>query len=215
MADSKISALPASTTPLTGTEVLPIVQSSATKQVSVANLTAGRAISVASVTASTGNFIVGTAGQGIDFSADPSAPGMLSELLDDYEEGTFTPTIAGNTTAGTHTYITQVGRYTKVGDTVYVQISIVINAMGTAGNAGAGYTTIAGLPFTPGGSDQIGFSIGWLALITFLNTPGIYGVGGATYLTLRELQTATYGSTISIGSVADGAYISVAGSYKV
>jgi hypothetical protein len=42
MADSKISALPASTTPLAGTEVLPIVQSSATKQVSVANLTAGR-----------------------------------------------------------------------------------------------------------------------------------------------------------------------------
>jgi len=42
MADTKISALPASTTPLVGTEVLPIVQSSATKQVSVANLTAGR-----------------------------------------------------------------------------------------------------------------------------------------------------------------------------
>ena len=42
MADTKISALPASTTPLAGTEVLPIVQSSATKQVSVANLTAGR-----------------------------------------------------------------------------------------------------------------------------------------------------------------------------
>jgi hypothetical protein len=41
MADSKISALPASTTPLTGTEVLPIVQSGATKQVSVANLTPG------------------------------------------------------------------------------------------------------------------------------------------------------------------------------
>jgi hypothetical protein len=42
MADKKISALPASTTPLAGTEVLPIVQSSTTKQVSVANLTAGR-----------------------------------------------------------------------------------------------------------------------------------------------------------------------------
>jgi len=45
MADSKISALPASTTPLAGTEVLPIVQSSTTKQVSVANLTAGRTVS--------------------------------------------------------------------------------------------------------------------------------------------------------------------------
>ena len=45
MADSKISALPASTTPLAGTEVLPVVQSSTTKQVSVANLTAGRVVS--------------------------------------------------------------------------------------------------------------------------------------------------------------------------
>jgi hypothetical protein len=39
MADTKISALPASTTPLAGTEVLPIVQSSVTVKVSVDNLT--------------------------------------------------------------------------------------------------------------------------------------------------------------------------------
>ena len=53
MADSKISALLASTTPLAGTEVLPIVQSSATKQVSIANLTAGRAVSAASLALTT------------------------------------------------------------------------------------------------------------------------------------------------------------------
>jgi hypothetical protein len=51
MADLKISALTASTTPLAGTEVLPVVQSSTTKQVSVANLTAGRAVSMLSATA--------------------------------------------------------------------------------------------------------------------------------------------------------------------
>ena len=50
MADTKISALPASTTPLAGTEVLPIVQSSSTKQVSVANLTAGRSFSALGMT---------------------------------------------------------------------------------------------------------------------------------------------------------------------
>jgi hypothetical protein len=49
MADVKISALPASTTPLAGTEVLPIVQGGATKQVSVANLTAGRAVSASAI----------------------------------------------------------------------------------------------------------------------------------------------------------------------
>jgi hypothetical protein len=50
MADVKISALPAATVPLAGTEVLPIVQSATTRQVSVANLTAGRAISASSIT---------------------------------------------------------------------------------------------------------------------------------------------------------------------
>lgn len=52
MPDSKISALTSATTPLAGTEVLPIVQSGATKQVSVDNLTAGRNFSAGTITAS-------------------------------------------------------------------------------------------------------------------------------------------------------------------
>ena len=47
MADVKISALPAATTPLAGTEVLPIVQGGTTDKVSVANLTAGRSVAAA------------------------------------------------------------------------------------------------------------------------------------------------------------------------
>lgn len=50
MADKKISQLPAATTPLAGTEVLPIVQGGTTDQVSVANLTAGRAVSATQYT---------------------------------------------------------------------------------------------------------------------------------------------------------------------
>lgn len=53
MADVKISALPAATTPLAGTEVLPIVQSSTTKKVSIADVTAGRAVSASSLTLTT------------------------------------------------------------------------------------------------------------------------------------------------------------------
>lgn len=49
MADVKISALPAATTPLAGTELVPIVQSGVTDQVSVANLTAGRTVAAATV----------------------------------------------------------------------------------------------------------------------------------------------------------------------
>ena len=135
MADTKISALPASTTPLAGTEVLPIVQSSATKQVSVANLTAGRAISATQLTLTTGNLIVAS-GQGVDFSA--TAGTGTSELLADYEEGIWTPSIGG-----TATYTTQEGSYTKVGRQVTVRSSLTINVIGT------GSTTImSGLPFS-------------------------------------------------------------------
>mgnify|MGYP003347444516 CR=1 len=52
MANSTISGLPAATVPLAGTEVLPIVQSAETRQVSVANLTAGRSINASNISAS-------------------------------------------------------------------------------------------------------------------------------------------------------------------
>jgi hypothetical protein len=94
MADVKISALPASTTPLAGTEVLPIVQSSTTKQVSVANLTAGRAISALSLTAintSAGASTIALALQNasdtinsetvLDFTANTTAAGVRSAQI--------------------------------------------------------------------------------------------------------------------------------------
>lgn len=56
MANSKISALTAASTPLAGTETLPVVQSGVTKQVSVANLTAGRAVSALSGTFNQGTY---------------------------------------------------------------------------------------------------------------------------------------------------------------
>ena len=139
MADSKISALPASTTPLAGTEVLPIVQSSTTKQVSVANLTAGRAISATEITVSTGNVIIGTSGKGVDFSVTSSGSGtMTSELLADYEEGTWTPTSDSITFAAD-----TAGTYTKIGR--LVTLNFVVNFPVTA-NTSVAY--IRSLPFT-------------------------------------------------------------------
>lgn len=49
MPDTKISALPAATTPLAGTELVPIVQSGATNRVTVANLTAGRSVAASAL----------------------------------------------------------------------------------------------------------------------------------------------------------------------
>jgi len=137
MADTKISALPASTVPLAGTEVLPIVQSGSTKQVSVANLTAGRALSATQMTLTTGNLIVAN-GQGVDFSATPGAG--TSELLADYEEGTWTPTDASG--AGLSITVTQ-ANYTKVGNLVTAQFYITYPA-----NVNVGGAAIT-LPFTP------------------------------------------------------------------
>jgi len=141
MSNSKISALTGATTPLAGTEVLPIVQSSTTKQVSVANLTAGRAISATSVTASTGNFIVGTSGQGIDFSTTPGTG--TSELLADYEEGTWTPTQGGGlTVVGS---FSSSGTYTKVGR----QVTVIGSLSGsTSITNGGGAVMCAGLPYS-------------------------------------------------------------------
>ena len=88
MADSKISALPASTTPLAGTEVLPIVQSTTTKQVSVANLTAGRAVSAASLSLTTA-LPVASGGTGV-----ASSTGTVAVVLST-SPTILTPTISG------------------------------------------------------------------------------------------------------------------------
>lgn len=149
MADAKISALPAATTPLAGTEVLPIVQNGVTDQVSVANLTAGRAISALSATLSNGNLVVGTAGKGIDFSANTHAAGMTSELLNDYEEGTWTPTVTAS--SGTLTTVTATGNYTKVGRSITVNFQITLTDIGTGSGA-----LIVTLPYSAGLFPAIG-----------------------------------------------------------
>lgn len=56
MSNTKISALTSATTPLAGTEVVPIVQSGVTKQVSVTNLTAGRSVTASRLGIGAGSF---------------------------------------------------------------------------------------------------------------------------------------------------------------
>ena len=95
---------------------------------------------------SVGNATPTTSGTGITFPATQSASSDAN-TLDDYEEGTFTPTYYGDATAGTTTYSFQNGYYTKIGNIVNVIINIgVTNATGT-GNA-----LIGGLPFSSANS---------------------------------------------------------------
>lgn len=77
MADLKISQLTGATTPLAGTEVLPIVQSSTTKKVTVADLTEGRAISAASLNLTTTPLPIASGG-----TALATAPPMFAAYSD-------------------------------------------------------------------------------------------------------------------------------------
>ncbi|MEI6287166.1 MAG: hypothetical protein WCP79_11740 [Bacillota bacterium] len=164
MANSKISALTSATTPVAGTEVLPIVQSSATKQVSIANLTAGRSVSAADYVMSTGNLVPSTANKGINFTANTAGAGMSSQLLNFYEEGTWTPAFAVSGGGLAVTYTSQVGSYTRVGRLVFV-VGNIITAGKTAN--GIGILQVTGLPYTiksTGGSEFggcVGISYNW------------------------------------------------------
>ena len=98
MADVKISQLPAATTPVDGTEVLPIVQSATTKQVSIANLTAGRAMAASSLTLTT-PLAVTSGGTGL---ATVAQGALLSATAADTISATRTPTLGlAGTAAGT------------------------------------------------------------------------------------------------------------------
>jgi hypothetical protein len=90
-----------------------------------------------------GNLIVGTSGKGIDFSITSHPASMTSELLADYEEGTWTPTVA----AASVTYTNRYGTYTKIGNVVYISCFVQIATI-TSPTGGAGSDFISGLPFT-------------------------------------------------------------------
>lgn len=219
MADTKISALTAATTPLAGTEVLPIVQSGSTVKVAVSDLTAGRTISASkivsgntnaamSLTAGTtansganlemygntsaapgwvvytsgtsnfasfgihafykndfagtstylggwftngdyrinaGNLVPGTAAKGINFTANTPKAGMTSQLLNWYEEGTWTPALTRlNATGFTYTAsANDKAFYTRIGR----QVTVTFAIYGTF-SGGSGAFEVTGLPFT-------------------------------------------------------------------
>ena len=91
----------------------------------------------------TGNLEFASAGQGIDFSATSDASGKTSELLDDYEEGTWNPIWSNATSGGTTTSNNMYGKYTKIGRMVHAYFY----TWGLpAGNSGNMY--LQGFPFT-------------------------------------------------------------------
>ena len=100
----------------------------------------GAGLTVANVITLTDGNLVVASGHGIDFSAaSGSASGSSSAVLDDYEEGSFTP--AYSQSAGN---ILRTGRYTKVGN----MVTIFIRAQYTQTGSSTALGKITGLPFT-------------------------------------------------------------------
>lgn len=115
-----------------------------------ANFTAARTDAAQSFTGdqtlSTGNLIQGTAAKGVNFTANTPAAGMTSQLLNWYEEGTWTPTLSfgGASTGITYASGYTNGRYTRIGNRVFIQGAIILSNKGSA----TGDASINGLPFT-------------------------------------------------------------------
>ena len=83
-----------------------------------------------------------SSGTGISFPATQSASSNAN-TLDDYEEGTWSPTVTSS--SGSITTYTASGTYTKIGRVVYQTATIDITTVGTA----SGTMTITTNPFTP------------------------------------------------------------------
>lgn len=90
-------------------------------------------------------------GTGITFPATQSASSNAN-TLDDYEEGTWTPTLGGSSSDPTATYNIQLGYYTKIGR----QVTLYYYLYPATYSGGSGTLYIKGVPFTNGAANVVG-----------------------------------------------------------
>ena len=133
-------------------------------------------------TVADGDLVIGTGGHGIDFSAQTQSSATTnSELLDHYEEGTFTPTLEyGSSTSGV-AYSEQVGRYTRIGDVCMLSIRMTLSSNGS----GSQNVFVSSLPFTPS-TAGVNYHKIQLDAITGLNS------GNASWMPFIQLQSGKF-----------------------
>ena len=148
---------------------------------------------------------VPSSGMGITFPATQSAS-TDANTLDDYEEGTWSPSVGG-----TATYTTQAGRYTKIGNIVYIQghINILLLLTGSA-------STLSGLPFSAAsGSSEGGFNVTYFSNLAVNVIQPVLGVNGSTSnCTVYSRTTAGTGSS-SVNVFGDNARLFFYGHYQI
>ena len=148
-------------------------------------------------------------GHGIDFSAVSHAGGMTSELLDSYEEGTFTPYIRGaGGSAGSYAQFGLNGKYTKIGNMVHFTMQSVLSNKGSySGNFKWG-----GLPFTAAASN-------YAVAINMYPSTNVDGVMRTARVNNgQDFGYVMSGSRLDIpapySEIVTGYYFSVAGTYQ-
>ena len=152
-------------------------------------------------------------GTGITFPAVQSAS-TDPQTLDDYEEGTWTPTFFGTTVAGSPTYNTRVAAYTKIGRSVSVTCLIYITNLGGM----TGNIQIGGLPFTAmtGGSYYGGFAIAEFEGFTFSSGRTMLGLEpthGTTNIVIYNNGSGVSASQQTIANTANSTIIVFSGTY--
>jgi hypothetical protein len=162
-----------------------------------------------------GNLVIATAGKGIDFSANTSAAGMTSEVLTWYEEGTFTPAFSTTSTNFTSVgYSQQLGKYTRIGNCVYVVVQLTVNAL-TAGSP-TGDLVVSGYPFTINASFTPVFSVGLAGAYT-VNVPSMAQARANNTMSRLYSRIAANGgfSTMSPTELTSSSAIVLSGFYFV
>ena len=159
----------------------------------------------------TGNVVQGTAAKGFNFTANTPAAGMTSQLLNWYEEGTFTPIVSGTTTAGTGTYTQQAGQYTRIGNRLF----FVIN-LGWTAHTGTGNMFISGFPFTSANiantASPMSVRVQNLAL-TAGNVPQFYMSPNQNYFILAQVPVG--GGAEAAVPIDTNASIFLSGQYQI
>ena len=136
-----------------------------------------------------------TTGFGIDFGETSNASGMSSEVLDDYEEGTWVPGLAFGATDTGMTYSSRSGSYVKIGRFVYCQGQLDLSSKGSS----TGDATFTGLPFTVGdyvtGTSQEGSGfITWWANMSSGSIPTTFWISqGSTSAAIYRALEGSYG----------------------
>ena len=137
---------------------------------------------------------------GLKFGSDTAA----ANALDDYEEGTWTPTIIGQSSAGSGTYTNQVGKYTKVGNVVHIHAFLSWSA-----HTGSGIMFVGALPFTAVNTSLVIPSVVVNSSDMTFNGTQISGVVGAntTQIQLVNVASDTAIAGINMDTAVGGLYV--------